>query len=114
MTTGNAGNGTPGDPGHPSHNASWDSVDQEIWSRINQGQKVRGPSGEDYGQVRVKSERVFMADVPAGLFSRAEIYVPHIAVERVDADGVHVAWPRAQLDDTYEHYRQWHMPSTNG
>lgn len=104
----------PGDPGHPTHDQFLKPVDPALWSSVHDGQHVISASGDALGRVHDKAEYTFVCDAPRGLFSSEEIYVPYIAVDRVEGDRVHLAWTREQLLETYEHYRRWHFPATAG
>jgi hypothetical protein len=104
------------DPGHPGHalfpgaNAPADvPVDEAVWSAVRHGQTVLGRSGERLGQVREKSTYVFEVEVREGLFRTREVYVPHVAVDRVDGDRVHLKWDKQELIDNYDHFRRYHI-----
>jgi hypothetical protein len=103
----------PGDPGHETHSQFLQPIDAALWSRIHDGQHVLSASGDALGRVHDKAQYTFVCDAPRGLLSNEEIYVPYIAVDRVDGDRVYLRWTREQLLETYEHYRRWHFPATD-
>jgi hypothetical protein len=103
------------DPGSPLHDRyptmdrpEQAPIDEATWSRVRVGQHVWSRQGELLGRINTKSEYVFEVDVPEGLLTTRELYVPHLAVVRVDGDTVHLGWSKQELIDNYEHYRRYH------
>ncbi len=98
-----------GEHGHPDLDVDLTNVNHETWDRVREGFRVVGVDGEHLGRVRDKSELVFEVEAPRGLLTTEELYIPHIAVARVDGDQVTLSWNRQELVDRYDHYRRYHL-----
>jgi hypothetical protein len=83
-------------------------TDDATWPRVRVSQRVLGSDGQPLGRVTTKSHHVFEVEVPEGLLRTRELYVPHMAISRVEDDTVHLGWRRQELIDNYEHYRRYH------
>src|SRR6266545_3466287 len=101
------GGAADADPGDPIDATDIMKVNHDTWDRVREGFRVVGVDGEHLGKVRDKSELVFEAEAPRGLLTTEELYIPHIAVARVDGDQVTLNWTRQQLVDRYDHYRRY-------
>jgi hypothetical protein len=84
-------------------------MDAATWSQVREGDQVVSAAGESLGRVRSKSDYMLVTEMPAGVLKSQEMYVPHMAVTRVDANTVHLQLTKAQLDENYEHYRRYHF-----
>ena len=103
----------PGSPGHsrfPGVNQPDQiPIDEAVWSRVRIGQQVVTSLGETLGTVRDRSPHTFVVETRENLLTTRELYVPHMAVSRVEDDTIYLDWSKQDLIDTYEHYRHYHF-----
>jgi hypothetical protein len=108
------GRSAEADPGNPAYDVDLTTVNHDLWDRVREGFHVVSVDGEHLGVVRDKSEHVFEVEAPRGLLTTEELYIPHIAVARVDGDQVTLSWNRQQLIDAYDHFRRYHTGQRPG
>jgi hypothetical protein len=108
----------PGSPGHSRYpginQPDQVPVNQAVWSRVRNGQHVVSNFGAELGTVHDLSPHTFVVDTKHDRFTTQELYVPHMAVSRVEGDTVYLGWSTQELIDAYEHYQRYHFGRAAG
>lgn len=94
---------------HPMSEEQFRQRNDALWSQVHHNAHVVSADGERLGRVEEKSDYMFTTSGHKDALTNEELYVPHIAVDHVDGDTVHLKWTRQQIADTHDHYRRYHF-----